>query len=242
MEPTDRILVVEDDAETRTLLQEYLEENGLRVHTLPSGAGLEDLLQTVEIDAIILDLMLPGEDGLSLCKRLSVAPATAGIPVIMLTARGGETDRILGLEMGADDYLPKPFSPRELLARIKSVLRRSRAMPRAARPREPTEILFSGWTLHLKARQLTSPDGVEVPLTRGEFQLLSLFLDHPNESLDRDRIMAALGQGETALFERSIDVQVGRLRKRLRDNPRDPHILRTVWGQGYLLAGPVEKR
>ncbi|MBF0180882.1 MAG: response regulator [Magnetococcales bacterium] len=243
MPETDRIMVVEDDTETRELLREYLEGNGCQVLAVADGPAMWTALQGDDtIDIIILDLMLPGENGLTLCKRLSLEPKTADIPVIMLTARHDETDRIVGLEMGADDYLGKPFSPRELLARIHSVLRRARAMPRSSRPREVREYRFSGWTLDVKAQQLTSPDGVDVTLTSGEFIMLLAFLRHPNEVLNRDRIMEAYRNRESSIFERSIDVQVGRVRRRLGEDPREPRILRTVWGKGYMLTGTVEER
>ena len=242
MPDTDRILVVEDDERTRKLVKEYLEENGCQVQTAAHGEKMWTILEDWDPDVIILDLMLPGEDGLSLCRKLSVDAATADTPVIMLTARSSEMDRVIGLEMGADDYLAKPFSSRELLARIKSVLRRARAMPKSARPKEITRILFAGWTLHLKAQQLTSPQEVVVELTKGEFALLQAFLQHPNEILDRDRIMEIYRMREATIFDRSIDVQVGRLRKRFKDESKHPKILKTVWGKGYMLTAQVEKK
>ncbi len=243
MPEADWVLVVEDDEETRGLLREYLEENGCLVRAVADGEAMWAALSADDgVDIIVLDLMLPGESGLSLCKRLSLDPKTSDIPVIMLTARRSETDRIVGLEMGADDYLGKPFSPRELLARIQSVLRRSRAMPRSDRPREVREYRFSGWALEVKAQQLTSPDGVDVALTTGEFIMLMAFLKNPNEVLNRDRIMEAYRSRESSIFERSIDVQVGRVRRRLRDDPKDPKIIKTVWGKGYILVGEVEER
>jgi two-component system, OmpR family, response regulator len=160
----------------------------------------------------------------------------------MLTARGEETDHIVGLEMGADGYLPKPFNPRELLARINSVLRRARSMPKGEREQEILEIRFSGWTFHIMAQQLTSPDGVIVELTKGESVLLQAFLQHPNKILDRDRIMAFYSQKETTIFDRSVDVQIGWLRKRLKDDPKCPQIIKTVWGKGYIFSGQVEEQ
>lgn len=241
MPQSDRILVVEDDEETQALVQEYLRENGCTVRAVSDGQGLWAALHDDDqVDVIILDIMLPGEDGLTLCKRLSLDPKSQGIPVIMLTARRGETDRIIGLEMGADDYLPKPFSPRELLARIRSVLRRSRAMPRSNEPKEVRQYHFAGWIMDIKAQRLTSPDGVDITLTTGEFIMLLAFLKHPNEVLDRDQIMEAYRNRESSIFERSIDVQVGRVRRRLRDDPKQPHIIKTVWGKGYILDCTVE--
>ena len=242
MTHADQVLVVEDDKRTRELVQEYLEENGCQVRPAGDGEEMWAILKRWDADVIILDLMLPGEDGLTLCRNLGSNPATSNIPVIMLTARGGEMDRVIGLEMGADDYLPKPFSSRELLARIKSVLRRSRAQPKGSRPKKITEMHFAGWVLHLKAQQLTSPDGVIVELTKGEFVLLQAFLHHPREILDRDRIMAIYRMREATIFDRSIDVQVGRIRKRLRDDPKDPTILKTIWGKGYMLNADVEEK
>ncbi len=240
MTSADRVLVVEDDKQTRELVREYLEENGCQVRTASDGEAMWKVLKGWDADVIVLDLMLPGEDGLTLCRKLSSDPTTANTPVIMLTARGSEMDRVIGLEMGADDYMPKPFSSRELLARIKSVLRRSRAQPKGARPVEVSEMHFSGWVLHLKAQQLTSPEGVIVELTKGEFVLLQAFLSHPREILNRDRIMEIYRMREATIFDRSIDVQVGRIRKRLRDDPKDPKILKTVWGKGYMLNADVE--
>lgn len=242
LEP-DRILVVEDDEETRGLLQAYLEENGCRVRAVPDGDVMWKELETDDdVDIIVLDLMLPGESGLSLCKRLSVDERTSGIPIIILTAKRSETDRIVGLEMGADDYLGKPFSPRELLARIQSVLRRARAMPRSNRPKEIRAYRFEGWVLDVKAQQLTSPDGVDVTLTTGEFIMLLAFLKRPKEALDRDQIMEAYRNRESSIFERSIDVQVGRVRRRLGEDPKNPRIIKTVWGKGYIFSAEVETR
>ncbi|OSM04135.1 response regulator [Magnetofaba australis] len=241
MSDQDRIVVVEDDDEIRTLLREYLCENQCHVRDFADGQGMWAALREDDrVDVIVLDLMLPGEDGLTLCKRLSIDPATQDIPVIMLTARRGETDRIIGLEMGADDYLTKPFSPRELLARIHSVLRRSRAMPRDNHPREPREYRFAGWKLDVKAQRLTSPGGVDVTLTSGEFIMLLAFLKHPSEVLNRDQIMEAYRNRESSIFERSIDVQVGRVRRRLQDDPKEPKIIKTVWGKGYILDCRVD--
>ena len=238
----DRVLVVEDDEKTRGFVQAYLKENGCQVQAVGDGVQMWHVLETWEPDVILMDLMLPGEDGLSLCKRLTIEPKTADIPVIMLTARSSEMDRVVGLEMGADDYLTKPFSSRELLARIKSVLRRARAMPKEARlAREASELRFAHWTFHVKTQQLTSPQGVIVELTKGEFALLYVFLQHPNEILDRDRIMEIYRMRETTIFDRSIDVMIGRLRKRLKEDPKHPKILKTVWGKGYLLTATVEE-
>ncbi|MBF0261419.1 MAG: response regulator [Magnetococcales bacterium] len=240
MSQSDRILIVEDDRETRTLTREYLEENGLETREAENGLVMWEILRTWTPDLILMDLMLPGEDGLMLCKRLSVEEATRDIAIIMLTARGDEMDRILGLEMGADDYLSKPFSTRELLARIRSVLRRSRATGRIPpTPAERDEIRFGGWTLKVKARHLLSPDGVIVDLTKGEMILLQIFLQHPNETLNRDQLTDLCHAREATVFDRGMDVQVSRLRKRLRDDPKNPTLIKTVWGKGYMLTAEI---
>jgi two-component system OmpR family response regulator len=187
-------------------------------------------------DIVVLDVMLPREDGLALCRDLR---AQSSLPVIMLTAKVEEVDRIIGLEMGADDYLPKPFNPRELLARIKSILRRTRALP-PARP-DVRRVRFAGWLLDLAARQLVSPDGVVTALSSAEYRLLAVFVEHPNRVLHRNQLMdLALGRDATP-FDRSIDVQVSRLRMRLRDDAREPRIIKTVRSEGYLLAAQVER-
>jgi two-component system OmpR family response regulator len=181
--------------------------------------------------------MLPGDDGLTLCRDLR---ARSSIPVIMLTARGEETDRIVGLEMGADDYVAKPFSPRELLARIKSVLRRSRALPEDLAPVAVTTLRFAGWTLDVKARHLISARGVVVPLSGVEFKLLRVFLAHPNAVLTRDQLIDLMLSRDATPFDRSIDVQVSRLRHRLGDDAKEPALIKTVRGEGYVLAAHVE--
>jgi two-component system OmpR family response regulator len=182
--------------------------------------------------------MLPGDDGLTLCRTLR---AKSDIPIVMLTARGEETDRIVGLEMGADDYLPKPFSARELLARIKVILRRTRSLPPNLKPRDEHLLRFAGWVLDTSRRQLVSPDGVETPIGGAEYKLLSVFLDHPNRVLDRDQLLDLTQGREADPLDRSIDVQVSRLRHRLGDDPRSPQLIKTVRGEGYVLAAPVEK-
>src|SRR3989344_99223 len=224
----EHILIVDDDAEIRTLLRDYLERNGLRAMAVADGRGMRAALDTGRIDLVVLDLMLPSEDGLTLCRELR---ARSNLPVIMLTARGEETDRIVGLEMGADDYIPKPFNPRELLARIKAVLRSTQALPPAPDRPEARHLRFAGWTLDLARRQLVSPAGVVVPLSGGEDRLPRIFLDHPNRVLSRDQLLD-LARGREALpFDRSIDVQVGRLRRRLADE--DAALIQTVRGEGY---------
>ena len=236
MERPDHVLIVDDDPEIRGLLGDYLERSGFRVSRASDGREMRRILEASRPDLVVLDVMLPGEDGLSLCRDLR---ARSRLPVIMLTARGDELDRIIGLEMGADDYLAKPFNPRELLARINSVLRRARALPPAQGPTH--RVRFTGWTFDLAARQLTAPDGVLVSLSGTEFRLLSVFIEHPNRVLDRDQLMDLTLGRESAPFERSIDVQVSRLRARLRDEGREPRIIKTVRNEGYVLAAPVER-
>jgi two-component system, OmpR family, response regulator len=237
MEPPDHILIVDDDAEIRALLGTYLQKNGYRTTVAADGKAMSVALARSRVDLIVLDLMLPGEDGLTLCRKLR---ADSDTPVIMLTARGEETDRIVGLEMGADDYLPKPFSPRELLARIKSVLRRYRSLPLNLRADDGREIAFAGWRLDPVARHLVSPEGVITALSGAEFQLLKVFLSHPSHVLTRDQLMMLSKGHEADPLDRSIDIQVSRLRQRLQDDPSEPKIIKTVRGEGYVLAVPVE--
>jgi two-component system OmpR family response regulator len=236
MERPDHVLVVDDDAEIRKLLGEYLQRNGFRVSLANDGREMRRRLEQARPDIVVLDVMLPGDSGLTLCRDLR---AGSSLPVIMLTARAEEVDRIVGLEMGADDYLAKPFSPRELLARIKTILRRARGLPLARG--DPRRARFAGWTLDAAARQLVAPDGVVVPLSGAEFRLLSVFVDHPNRVLDRNQLMdLTVGRDGTPL-DRSIDVQVSRLRVRLRDDAREPRIIKTVRSEGYVLAAAVER-
>jgi len=233
---SDHLLVVDDDLDLRELLADYLGRNGFQVTGVADGRGLWAALEQVPVDLVILDLMLPGDDGLVLCRTLR---ARSPIPIIMLTARGDDTDRIVGLEMGANDYLPKPFNPRELLARIKSILRRARSLP--AEPGEVRRFQFAGWTLDVEARQLISPDGILVPLGASDYRLLRVFLEHPQRVLNRDQLLD-LTQGREAMpFDRSIDVQVSRLRRRLHDDPRDAVLIKTVRNEGYMLAAPVHR-
>jgi two-component system OmpR family response regulator len=237
MESIDHILVVDDDAEIRGLLGEYLRKSGCKATVVADGKAMWAALARGKIDLIVLDLMLPGEDGLALCRKLR---ADSDTPVIMLTARGEETDRIVGLEIGADDYLGKPFSPRELLARIKSVLRRHRSLPRNLRAAEARAIAFAGWRLDTVARHLVSPGGVVTSLSGAEYRMLTIFLSHPNHVLSRDQLMMLTHGREAEPFDRSIDNQVSRLRHRLGEDPADPKIIKTVRGEGYVLAVPVE--
>jgi len=237
MPTQDHILVVDDDAEIRALLREYLQKQGYRVTALADGKALRSAVETSRPDVIVLDLMMPGEDGLSLCRGLR---AHSDVPIIMLTARGEETDRIVGLEMGADDYLAKPFSPRELLARIKSVLRRARSVPDNLKRPEAGSYRFAGWMLDVATRNLAAPDRVVVPLSGTEFRLLRIFLDHPNRVLTRDQLIDLMLSRDAAAFDRAIDVQVSRLRNRLREDAKEPAIIKTVRGQGYAFSVHVD--
>lgn len=238
METPAQILIVDDDRDISTLLAEYLEKNGYKAITAADGKAMWKALDDAHVDLIVLDLNLPGDDGLTLCRNLR---ARSNIPVIMLTARGEPVDRILGLEMGADDYLPKPFEPRELFARIRSVLRRTQALPPGMQANEPQQIRFAGWTMDYTARHLINPEGVIVALSGAEFRLLKIFLDHANRVLSRDQLLN-LTQGRDAdPFDRSIDLQISRLRQKLGEDARSPQIIKTVRNEGYVLATLVAK-
>ncbi|MDH5327792.1 MAG: response regulator [Gammaproteobacteria bacterium] len=238
----ENILIVDDDAELRELLQTYLERNGYRTTTAADGRGMWAALDRHQVDLIVLDLMLPGDDGLTLCRNLRAHTTLSSTPVIMLTARGEDMDRILGLEMGADDYVPKPFNPRELLARIKSVLRRTQGVPLSSEATQTKFYVFNEWGLDVVGRQLVSPQRVIIALTDGEFRLLRVFLEHPNRVLSRDQLLDLTRGRETIPFDRSIDVQVGRVRKRLNDTGPEPSIIKTVRGEGYVLSTKVERK
>ncbi|HEX8980622.1 MAG TPA: response regulator [Parasulfuritortus sp.] len=225
-----RILVVDDDAGIRDLLGDYLVKQGMEVRTARDGREMDEQLAGFEPDLLVMDLMMPGEDGLSLTRRIKSDRDT---PVIMLSARGEDIDRIVGLEVGADDYLAKPFNPRELLARIRAVLRRgSSGKTDADTAGNPS---FGPFSLDLAAQRLLR-DGEEIAITHAEFALLQIFVEHPNRALSRDQIMDWLKGYERDPFDRSIDVRVTRLRKKLEDDPANPVYIRTVWGQGYLFA------
>jgi two-component system OmpR family response regulator len=239
MDTSPHILVVDDDREIRDLLARFLARHGVRVTTARDGTEMDRVLADRRIDLLVLDLMLPGEDGLSLCRRLRAAGSA--VPIVMLTAMGEDTDRIVGLEMGADDYLPKPFNPRELLARIKAVLRRAQGPAESPPTRAGARVRFADWTLDLSSRDLLSPDGVVVALSAGEFDLLAAFVEHPRRVLSRD-LLLDLARGRTAMpFDRSIDIQVSRLRRKIGDDAKDPQLIKTVRGGGYLFTPSVEK-
>ena len=236
--PREHLLIVDDDKEIRNLLTDYLEQADYRVSAVGDGKAMRRVLEANRIDLVILDLMLPGEDGLTLCRELR---GKTNLPVLMLTARGDEVDRIIGLEMGADDYLANPFNPRELLARIKSVVRRTQALPPNMESDKLHTLRFAGWTLDVATRNITAEDGLVVPLSGAEYRLLRVFLDHPQNVLAREQLLELANGREAILFDRSIDVLVGRLRKRLRDDSREPVLIKTVRGEGYVLAASVER-
>lgn len=231
---TDRkILVVDDDKRLRDLLQRYLGEQGFSVRTAENAETMERTLARGPFDLIILDLMLPGEDGLSICRRLRASDPNQ--PIIMLTAKGDEIDRIVGLEMGADDYLPKPFNPRELVARIQAVLRRHSPAVPGAPTSEDRWVAFGNVDVNLATRELFR-NGESLPLTTGEFAVLKTLLDHPRQPLSRDRLMSLSRGREHGPFDRAIDVQVSRLRKLIETDPGKPRYLQTVWGFGYVFV------
>jgi two-component system OmpR family response regulator len=228
---------VDDDREIRDLVGKVLERDGFRISRAEDGVAMRRALADGAIDLIVLDVMLPGKDGLALCRELRGANDTT--PIIMLTAKGDDIDRILGLEMGADDYLPKPFNSRELTARVKAVLRRGGA---EAEPRQTDQVrfyCFDGWRLDVGRRELLSPDSVVLSLSSGEFDLLLALVQRPQRTLTRDQLLDLTRGRAAAVFDRSIDIQISRLRKKLGDDPKDPRTIKTVWGGGYLFAPDV---
>ena len=228
------ILVVDDDPELRELLDSYLSQQGYRVSTAEDGAAMDRSLAAHSPDLVILDLMLPGEDGLSIAKRLRNSHAST--PILMLSARGDDVDRIVGLEVGADDYLPKPFNPRELLARIRAVLRRQHGANQASSQTDPErEYRFGPFSLDIINQELHRSDQ-PVPLTSGEFALLKIFVEHPRRVLSRDTLVDLLKGYERSPYDRSIDVRVTRLRRKIEDDPTAPVYIRTVWGEGYRFS------
>lgn len=237
MNDTAHILVVDDQHEICEIVQDYLSAEGYRVSIAHDGPAMRRLMGQGPVDLVILDLMMPGEDGLTLARSLRDGSA---VGIIILTGRGETVDRIIGLEMGADDYLPKPFHLRELLARVKSVLRRasSRAGETSAPPRSKAR--FTGWSLDLATRELRSPLGREVRLTTGEFDLLAAFVNNASQVLSRDRLLDLARNREAGPFDRTIDVQVGRLRRKLEDDPQRPSMIKTVRGTGYIFTPAVE--
>ncbi|AOK31442.1 two-component system response regulator [Burkholderia singularis] len=238
-EKPDHVLVVDDDRAIRELVGSYLEKNGMRVSLAANGREMRNVLESGAPDLIVLDLMLPGDDGLVLCRDLRAGKFRA-VPVLMLTARGDETDRIVGLEMGADDYLAKPFAVRELFARIRSVLRRTRMLPPGMQMTEVAQLLaFGDWRLDTTARHLLDAENIMVALSGAEYRLLRVFLDYPQRVLTRDQLLN-LTQGRQAdAFDRSIDLLVSRLRQRLRDEAREPRYIKTLRNEGYVFSSAV---
>lgn len=236
MDQSPHILYVEDDAEIRTLVANLLRDNGFRASVARDGREMDRILEASRIDLLILDIMLPKEDGLSLCRRVR---AQSSLPIIMLTARGTEVERVVGLEIGADDYLTKPFSTHELLARIRAVLRRSQLVTRAPRERRHCALTFAGWKLDLRSRRLHAADGTRVTLTGGEYELLVAFCEHPNRILTRDQLLDLTRGRALTPFDRSIDVQVSRLRRKIEADPKDPTLIQTVRAGGYVFTPEV---
>ncbi|WP_429057707.1 response regulator [Aeromonas jandaei] len=230
------ILVVDDHSEIRDLLKRFLEQHGLRVSCARDGKEMKRLLEEREFDLLVLDLMMPGEDGLTLCRELR---AKSSLPIIMLTAMGEETDRIIGLEMGADDYLAKPFNPRELLARIKAVMRRTQADHQPAAETLTRDLRFDRWLLDINRRELVDEDGVGLSLSTAEFDLLKVFLERPQRVLSRDQLLDLARGREAVAFDRAIDTLVSRLRRKLERDPKNPELIKTIWGGGYMFSADV---
>ena len=239
-QPSPNILVVEDDRETRTLIAKYLRDNACNVTTAGDGREMARAMTDRRVDLLILDVMLPGEDGLSLCRRLQ---QTRRVPVIMLTAMNELTDRIVGLEVGADDYVAKPFDARELLARVKAVLRRAATAPPPQTQEPPTRPVwrFAGWRLDMARRELRSEQDTLIPLTSGEFELLLAFVEHNQRVLTRDQLLDLAHGSSHEVYDRSIDLQVSRLRRKLEPDVKNPSLIRTVRNGGYMFTAPVER-
>jgi len=235
VKPHPHILLVEDDREIRTLVTRLLRANDMRASAAADGKEMDAILQNGRFDLVVLDIMLPGEDGFTICRRLRMS---SNLPVIMLTAKGEDIDRIAGLEIGADDYLPKPFNPRELLARIRAVLRRSGERISGA-AKEINILTFNGWRLDPNNRQLHNPDGARIALTGGEFDLLFAFCQHPRHILSRDQLIDLARGRDAAPFERSIDVCVSRLRQKLEKEAAEPTLIQTIRSGGYMFSADV---
>jgi two-component system OmpR family response regulator len=233
MNERPHLLIVDDDREIRGLLAQYLEKHEFRTSAVADGKEMRRVLERSHVDLLVLDLMLPGEDGLALCRELR---SRSQLPIIMLTARGEDVDRIIGLELGADDYIAKPFNPRELLGRIKAVLRRSAHAPRDPSPENVRGFSFGGWRLDTVTRALTDATGKEVPLSGAEYRLLAVLLGSANRVLTRAQLTELLRGRDADPFDRSIDVRVSRLRQILGDDARAPQIIKTVYGEGYVIG------
>lgn len=236
MDKTPHILVVDDHREIRDAVTRYLEKNGMRATSARDAAEMDAKLAAGHFDLIVLDVMMPGEDGVSACRRLS---AQSDVPILMLTALGEDTDRIVGLEVGADDYLAKPFNPRELLARIKAILRRARRVENSAGTLSGRTVTFVHWILDTDRRVLLSKEGEDVPLTTAEFKLLAVFLERPRLVLSRDQLLDLTSGRSARTFDRTIDNQVSRLRRKIERDAQRPEIITTVRGGGYCLSADV---
>ena len=242
MRENDQVLVVDDDRGIRELVCAYLDKQGLRATGAADGREMRSVMQRFTPDVIVLDIMMPGDDGLALCRELRSGKHRA-IPIVMLSARDEETDRIVGLELGADDYLPKPFAVRELLARIRAVLRRTRMLPPNMQVTQAASVLgFGDWRLDTVARHLLDSDGVVVAVSGGEYRLLRVFLDHPQRVLTREQLLAMTHGDDADQFDRSIDLLISRLRQRLRDDAREPRYIKTLRSEGYIFSAAVEVR
>lgn len=237
IEPQLSVLIVDDDLDIRTLLAEYLQSYGCHTLLAADGVSMWEVLQNNPVSLVVLDLNLPGSDGLTLCRELR---SKSELPIIMLTARSAPLDRILGLEMGADDYVCKPFEPRELLSRIRSVMRRSSTSSQEKKSAEPGRLHFAGWILDLTTRRLLNNEGVIVSLSGAEFRLLKIFLDHPNQVLNRDHLLNLTQGRDAEPFDRAVDIQVSRLRQKLETDSKDPQIIKTVRNEGYVLATQIK--
>ena len=234
------LLIVEDEASIREPLVKYFGNNQFRVKAAPNAAEARALLASHAFDLVIADIMMPGEDGLSLCRHIR---STSNLPVILLTARAEEIDRILGLEVGADDYVTKPFSPRELLARVKAVIRRTNSLPpKQGTPTDTPSYAFGKWILKTGERELIDSDGVTVPLSSGEYALLLVLIERPRLVLTRDQLLDLTQGREASMFDRSIDNQISRLRRKIEDDPKSPKYIKTVWGGGYSFSAEVKKQ
>ncbi len=238
MEPAPHIALVDDHRDIRDLVSRYLGQHGYRVSVAENGAALRRLLERSAPDLVVLDIMMPGEDGLSVCRHLR---STTNLPIIFLTAMAEETERIIGLEIGADDYLTKPFNPRELLARIKAVLRRVNSLPPRRDKLKAKMICFDRWLLNVGRRELVNAEGVGVPLSTAEFRLLKAFVDHAGLVLTRDQLLDLTAGRAAEAFDRSIDNQVSRLRKKIELDPKTPILIKTHWGGGYSFTPEVEE-
>jgi two-component system OmpR family response regulator len=238
MSRSPHILIVDDDRQIRMHLARFAIDNGFRVSQARDGSEMHAVLKRASIDLIVLDIMLPGEDGLSLCRKLRAERAT---PIVLLTAVAGDTDRIVGLELGADDYICKPFNPRELLARVRAVLRRVVGTVDLSQSASGGRFEFDGWRFDVKRRSLASPDGALIELTSGEFDLLQVFIEHPQQTLNRDQLLDLTRGRASGPFDRSVDVQVSRLRRKIEADPQNPQMIKTVRSGGYFFVPAVNR-